>query len=149
MSFKSFLAILLLATCHTSLSNNKFLSLTVEQRAPCSLAQNDYKKSSETEAYAQVKQAKIVLLNKVTAKREIVTVSSDSEIKFGSIVIRVLECWKALDPTKSDNLIFVEIFEFKKSLEPSLILRGWISGSHPGYCVLEHYAYAIGVLECF
>ncbi len=97
----------------------------------------------------QVCHARIAVLNKITAKREIFVVNSDSEICVGNLTIKVLECWKILDPIKSDNLVFLEICEGKKNKKQSLIFRGWVSEVHPGYATLEHYEYALAVIECF
>jgi hypothetical protein len=111
-----------------------------------------HEKQSEKEkidsgSCVQVCHARIAVLNKITAKREIFVVNSDEEICVGSLTIKVLECWKILDPVRCDNLIFVEIYEGKKNKKQ--LFRGWMSELNPGYATLEHYAYALAVIECF
>ena len=121
----------------------------VAQRFLVSKYEQNDQETIDTEACVQVRQAKIAFLNKITAKREVIVLSSDSEISIGVLTIRVLECWKMLDPLRSDNLIFAEIYEGKKGKKQSLIFRGWISQANPGYATLEHYSYALAVIECF
>jgi hypothetical protein len=123
--------------------------ICLDQRLSAAKYEQSDQETIDAEACVQVRQAKIAVLNKITAKREVIVLSSDSEFCIGFLTIKVLECWKMLDPLRSDNLIFVEIYEGKKNKKQSLIFRGWISQAHPGYATLEHYSYALAVIECF
>jgi hypothetical protein len=106
-------------------------------------------REENSDSCVQVANAKICVLNKITAKREIFIINADSEIHFGSLNIKILECWKVLDPFRPDNLAFIEIYEKSKPKGRTLIFRGWMSSTNPGHAILEHYAYAVAVLECF
>ncbi len=150
MKISFFLIIYPLLSCFFVHGNNLFAEAmdTNESFIEQEVIDQEQKKI-DTGACVQVRQAKIVCLNKVTTKREVLTVSSDSEICIGRLTIKLLECWKMLDPIRPDNLIFLEIYEGKKNKEQLLIFRGWMSEANPGYATLEHYAYAFAVLECF
>jgi hypothetical protein len=108
----------------------------------------DRQQNSDSNPAVQVGKAKIAILNKITTKREVCVLNADAEVQFGSLNIKVLECWKVLDPFKPDNLALIEIYEQKPHLGRKLIFRGWMSSANPGCAVLEHYAYAVVVLEC-
>lgn len=102
----------------------------------------------EGEAFSYKKNAKIIILNKITAKSEAVEFKLGAAKSFGNISIEVHKCAKNTDPLKSSNLILITVFDNKIDNDKLLVFHGWMDSSNLSISTLEHPVYEVIPMDC-
>ena len=102
----------------------------------------------EGEAFSYKKNAKIIILNKITAKSEAVEFKLGGAKSFGNISIKVHKCAKNTDPLKSSNLILITVFDNKIDNDKLLVFHGWMDSSNLSISTLEHPVYEVIPMDC-
>ncbi len=110
---------------------------------------SDEIKTEETIEY-KTKNAKIQILNKITAKSHYVEVPVNSQITFGTIKIKIFNCITSSDYELPENKILLNIYEKKIGEDKySSIFNGWMFSSSPSINSLEHPLYDVTAISCF
>ena len=87
---------------------------------------------------------KFTVLNKQTARTEALEVSEGGSVTYGTLNIRLIECWHSAPDTAPESAALLQIYE--NSSEPSYF--GWMWASTPSLNPFEHASYDITVKEC-
>lgn len=98
--------------------------------------------------FVQHKTAKIIALNKITAKSVILNIDTNSSKYFGNVEIKVHKCLKNEDPYFVESKILVSVIENKVDEDPVVIFNGWILSSSISLSSLEHPVYEIFAKDC-
>lgn len=85
------------------------------------------------------------ILNKQTARMERLEVTEGGSVTYGTLTIRLIECWHSAPDAKPDSAALLKIFE-GTSRPPSYF--GWMWSSTPSLNPFEHASYDISVKEC-
>lgn len=94
------------------------------------------------------KKAKLIILNKITAKSELIEFKLGQIKFFGKISIEVNKCAKTTDPIKTSNLVFLTIFDNKLETDKPPIFHGWMDSANPSVSTLEHPVYEVISVDC-
>jgi len=92
--------------------------------------------------------AVLQILNKTTAKTNVVEVAVGSFTAVGQLTIKVNKCWQAPLEQKPDSRILLEVSETKSNGESRRIFFGWMISSSPSISSLEHPIYDVTALSC-
>ena len=92
--------------------------------------------------------AKIVALNKITAKSQEFSIKVGGTAYFGNIAILVKKCWSNNDPYLPQNKILLNVVEHKVDEDPQNIFSGWMISSNIQASALEHPSYELIVINC-
>ncbi len=104
--------------------------------------------SHENEAFSYTKNAKIIILNKITAKSELVEFKLGEAKSFGNISVELNRCAKNTDPLKSSNLMLIKVLDKKFNNDKSVLFNGWMDSSNLSISTLEHPVYEIIPIDC-
>lgn len=91
--------------------------------------------------------AKIIALNKITAKSKEMTLAIGEVQYFGNIEVKIHRCIKNLDPYAPDDKVLLTIMENKTEEDPIMVFQGWMI-SNIGISTLEHPVYEVFIKEC-
>jgi len=119
-------------------------------------------KIDESESMRYMTKAVLQILDKTTAKTEIVEVKIKDFVNFGHIKIKAIKCWQAPLDQKPDSRILVEVYErnssftfgaksdvsFQDRNKEEKIFSGWLIASSPSISSLEHPVYDIVAISC-
>lgn len=94
------------------------------------------------------RRAKIIALNKITAKSQEMILNIGEAKYFGNIEIKLQKCLKIPNPYKPDNKILLTITENKTDEDPALIFQGWMMSSNISISTFEHPVYEIFAKDC-
>ena len=100
----------------------------------------------ETGSYYGI--AKIVALNKITAKSKEFSVKIGSTAYFGNIAISVKKCWSNNDPYFPQNKILLSVVESRVDEDPQNIFTGWMISSNIQASAMEHPSYELIAIDC-
>ena len=92
--------------------------------------------------------AKIVALNKITAKSQEFAVKVGETVYFGNIAISVQKCWSNNDPYSLQNKILLKIVENRIDDDPQKLFTGWMISSNMQASVMEHPSYEVIAISC-
>jgi len=92
--------------------------------------------------------AKIIALNKITAKSQALSIKVGSTAYFGNIAISVKKCWSNNDPYLPQNKILLDVVESKIDEDPKNIFSGWMISSNIQASALEHPSYELIAINC-
>jgi hypothetical protein len=92
--------------------------------------------------------AKVIALNKVTAKSQEFIFDISEEVYFGNIKIKVHKCFKSLNPYSPDNQMLLTIIENKIDEDQLLLFQGWMSSSRISLSTFESPIYEVFPKEC-
>jgi len=92
--------------------------------------------------------AKIVALNKITAKSQEFLIKVGSSGYFGNISITVKKCWSNNDLYLPQNKILLNVVENKVDEDPMNIFSGWLISSNISASALEHPSYELIAIDC-
>ncbi|WPY01172.1 DUF2155 domain-containing protein [Candidatus Trichorickettsia mobilis] len=92
--------------------------------------------------------AKVIALNKITAKSKEMTLAIEEVQYFGNIEIKIHRCVKNLDPYAPDDKVLLTIMENKTEEDPIMVFQGWMISSNIGISTLEHPVYEVFIKEC-
>jgi hypothetical protein len=93
--------------------------------------------------------AKIIALNKITAKSKEIILDLKEPVYFGNIEITLHQCKQKTDPYSPDNVVLLEVVEHKHDEDPILLFQGWMFSSSVGLSTFEHPIYEIFAKDCF
>jgi hypothetical protein len=114
------------------------------------LVSNDQEKGiSSNNLLKKMKKAKIILLNKITAKSEQIELDVGEVKFFGNLSIEVHQCFHSTDPYKPNDLMLLTIFDNKTEDEHLSVFHGWMVTSNPSISTPEHPVYEIIPRLCF
>ena len=112
------------------------------------------RKDISTDTFIQVehdiefKKAKIITLNKITAKSEEMILKSNAPQYFGNIELILYRCLKHQDQYSPDNKALIKITEHKLHEDPVKVFQGWLFSSSITASTFEHPVYEVFVKEC-
>lgn len=92
--------------------------------------------------------AKIIALNKITAKSKEITLKIGESQYFGNIEIKIHKCLKSLDPYLPNNDILLTVIEQKIDEDQMAIFQGWLISSNISVSTFEHPVYEIFAKDC-
>ena len=101
---------------------------------------------SESFSYKQI--AKIIILNKITAKSELIEFKLGRMRFFGNLSVEVHKCVKNTDPLKASNLMLITVFDNKLDDDKLLVFNGWMDSSNLSISTVEHPVYEIIPMDC-
>ncbi|RTK92835.1 MAG: DUF2155 domain-containing protein [Rickettsiales bacterium] len=90
--------------------------------------------------------AKIIILNKITAKSVIENLKINQATTFGNLSIILKKCVHNTDPFHLNNSMLISIDDIR--FENKNLFQGWIFSSNPSISTFEHSVYEIIALEC-
>jgi len=102
----------------------------------------------ESTDFSYKKTASIVVLNKITAKSELVKFELNKAKSFGHLSMEVHKCAKNINPLRPTNLMLIKVLELKTDGNKSLVFDGWMDSSNLAISVLEHPVYEIMPRDC-
>jgi len=102
----------------------------------------------EPTSFSYKKNAKIVILNKITAKSELVKFELNKAESFGNLSIKVHKCAKNTNPLRPANLVLITVFDNKPDGNKSVLFDGWMDSSNLAISTLEHPVYEIIPRNC-
>jgi hypothetical protein len=102
----------------------------------------------ESGAFSYKKTAKIIILNKITAKSELIEFKLGKVKLFGHLSVEVHKCAKNTDPLKPSNLMLITVFDSKLDDDKLLVFHGWMDSSNLSISTLEHPVYEVIPMEC-
>ncbi len=105
-------------------------------------------KNAEDDLFVYKSQAKMIILNKITAKSKIVDFKLGEVKYFGNISVEVQKCVKNLDPFRSSSAMVLRVFDNKPDEDRSLIFDGWVDSMNLSVSTVEHPVYEIFPKEC-
>ena len=97
--------------------------------------------SKKLEHQGLANKARIVALNKVTAKSKEMIISSSEEKYFGNIQIKIHQCIPSTDPYYPDNTALLTVTENKLDDDSVVIFQGWMSSANLSVATFEHPVY--------
>ncbi|GAB4166380.1 MAG: hypothetical protein Tsb006_5750 [Rickettsiaceae bacterium] len=104
--------------------------------------------NSEPGPVISTKYAKLIVLNKITAKSSTHTLKVGEVKFFGNLSIEVHKCMKNTDPLETNNLMLLTVFDKRIDEDDLSVFHGWVMSSNPSLSTLEHPVYEIIPLEC-
>lgn len=110
--------------------------------------QLNQKFNQESNIFKDCDQAKLIAINKTTAKSKHIMLKSKHIRYFGNIGIQMHKCIKNLNQYTPDNYILLTVIENKIDEDPNLIFQGWITSSDISASVMEHPIYELFLQEC-
>ena len=93
--------------------------------------------------------ARLQALDKVTGRVSGIDAPLGAPVRFGTLSLRVLSCFRRPPELPPESAAFMEIGERRRPEDPEQALfRGWMFASSPGLSALEHAVYDVVVLDC-
>ncbi len=87
-------------------------------------------------------------LDKVTARISTFPASTDEDVRFGTLSIRVRACHKTPPTEPPESTAFLEITDHRPGGDPVRLFSGWMFASSPALSALEHAVYDVWVVDC-
>ena len=105
------------------------------------------KKESKNENNAAY--AKLIGLDKITAKTSEIIVNLGETKKFGPLEIKVLECGKIYSNEIKNSVAYIQVKDLSKiDNEKVFIFNGWTFSSNPSLAPIDHAIYDIWLVGC-
>jgi hypothetical protein len=92
--------------------------------------------------------AKIIALNKITAKSEELIFKLGEAKYFGNIEIKIHKCLKNHNPYSPYSTILLTATENKTDEDPAIIFQGWMVSSNAAISTMQHPIYEIFAKDC-
>ena len=92
--------------------------------------------------------ASLQALDKVTARVTALEAMVGEPVRFGTLEVLVLACYRSAPEDPPESAAFLSIRELRPYDPMSEIFSGWMFASSPGLSALEHPVYDIWVTEC-
>lgn len=109
---------------------------------------NLYENSTNNLKSVKYNVAKIVALNKITAKSQEITIKKGEIKYFGNIEIKMHQCIKEVEPIFTVNKILLTLSENKIDEDPNLLFQGWMISTSISLSTFEHPVYEIFAKDC-
>lgn len=89
------------------------------------------------------------VLNKVTARSEMLKAKPGEVLEFGKLRIQARQCFQSVPSSLPDAVALLSIAEHLPDREePKLLFQGWMYASSPSVTALEHPIYDVTMVEC-
>ena len=93
--------------------------------------------------------AKLIGLDKITAKTSEIVINLGEIKKFGPLEIKVLKCGKISSENKNDSVAYLQVKDVSESQnEKVFIFNGWTFASDPTIAPFDHAIYDLQLLSC-
>ena len=92
--------------------------------------------------------AKVIALNKITAKSKEISLKIGESQYFGNIEIKIHKCLKSLDQYFPNNNILLTVTEQKIDDDQMVLFQGWLMSSSISVSTFEHPVYEIFAKDC-
>lgn len=93
--------------------------------------------------------ARLQALDKVTGRVSAIDAPLGAPVRFGTLDLRILSCFRRPPELPPESAAFLEIGERRRPEDPrQTLFRGWMFASSPGLSALEHAVYDVIVLDC-
>ena len=94
-------------------------------------------------------QAKLIGLDKITAKSSEIVVNLNEIKKFGPLEIKILKCGKIKNNNIIDDVAYLQVKDLSKTENDKVfIFNGWTFASDPSLAPFDHAIYDIQLLNC-
>ena len=90
----------------------------------------------------------IQILDKITANVNTLEIKVNESVKFESLSIEILACYKNPPEEIPENFVLLRIFDRLTSSKQELIYQGWMISSSPSTTPLEHPIYDLWLKDC-
>lgn len=98
--------------------------------------------------FTYTNKARLIILNKITAKSEILEFKSGEPRFFGNVSVEVGRCALGQDAIKPSSLIFITVIDHKLESDAQTIFKGWMDSANLSISTLEHPVYDVLPIEC-
>lgn len=89
------------------------------------------------------------VLNKVTARAELLKAKPGEVIEFGKLSIDAIQCFQSAPNSQPDSVALLSVSEhMPDKKEPKLLFHGWMYASSPSITALEHPVYDVTMVDC-
>ncbi len=88
------------------------------------------------------------VLDRVTARVEILSIKADETANYGSLNITARKCQTGNDPLEPDSMAYLEIDDTDARGTVSRIFAGWMFAHSPSLSAMEHPVYDVWVESC-
>lgn len=88
------------------------------------------------------------VLDKVTARSELMDTPLGEEASFGNLRITPRHCFVSASDKLPEQAVFLEVGETKPDGATEQLFRGWMFASSPALSALEHPVYDITMIAC-
>lgn len=104
--------------------------------------------SENSDDFISFPYAKMIILNKITAKSEQIVIPIENEKFFGNISIKVDKCIRKKNTSDRVELMLIKVTDHKIDDDQHELFYGWMIPSRPSLSTLEHPVYEIIPKEC-
>ena len=93
--------------------------------------------------------AKLIGLDKITAKTSEIVINLGEIKKFGPLEIKVLKCGKINSDDKNDSVAYLQVKDMSENQnEKVFIFNGWTFASDPTIAPFDHAIYDLQLVNC-
>ena len=93
--------------------------------------------------------AKLIGLDKITAKTSEININLGETKKFGPLEIKILKCGKILTNNLEDNVAYLQVKDTSENdNEKVFIFNGWTFSSNPALAPFDHAIYDLQLIDC-
>ena len=93
--------------------------------------------------------AKLIGLDKITAKTTEININLGETKKFGPLEIKVLKCGKIKSNNSSNNVAYLQVKDLTESEnEKVFIFNGWTFSNDPTIAPFDHAIYDLQLVNC-
>ena len=93
--------------------------------------------------------AKLIGLDKITAKTTEIIVNLGETKKFGPLEIKVLKCGKIKSNNSNNNVAYIQVKDLSENQnEKVFIFNGWTFSEDPTIAPFDHAIYDLQLVEC-
>ncbi len=93
--------------------------------------------------------AKLIGLDKITAKTLEIDINIGETKKFGPLEIKILKCGKILTNNLEDNVAYLQVKDTSENdNEKVFIFNGWTFSSNPALAPFDHAIYDLQLIDC-
>ncbi len=93
--------------------------------------------------------AKLIGLDKITAKTSEININLGETKKFGPLEIKILKCGKILTNNLEDNVAYLQVKDTSENNnEKVFIFNGWTFSSNPALAPFDHAIYDLQLINC-
>lgn len=88
--------------------------------------------------------AKFILLDKITARREVLLVSQNTPTQAGKLTIKVRKLYKSSPEEAPENAAYFTVYD---NLDEKQVFEGWMYSSAPAIHTLTHPVYSLWLVD--
>ena len=93
--------------------------------------------------------ARLIGLDKITAKTSDIIINLGETKKFGPLEIKVLKCGKVISENKNDSVAYLQVKDMSENQnEKVFIFNGWTFASDPTIAPFDHAIYDLQLVNC-